>query len=190
MQQIEFLLPNRNIFTYQIQNQDQVYYRNISKDLQLDCSEEFVALYDLTKKNIVSKLYHKLCPEKQYKIFYMNLAINIINGYEQNIQKLNDEITKLKVENKDSVRRKNKKNQEINQSYQATTIYWDDLSNQELFSHVLVITIIGEKKAFYYLPIYFVNIMLNLFGLKIGPKVFQEFFMEQLQDYLAYFMVF
>ncbi|CAD8072962.1 unnamed protein product [Paramecium sonneborni] len=115
MSQIEFVLPNGNIRTYEIKNQDQdqVYYRNISKDLKLDCPEEFVGVYDLTEKNLVSKFYHKLLPERQYKLFYMNQAINTINGFEQKFLKSNEENKKLQVEIGEIKKRQEAEIQEI-----------------------------------------------------------------------------
>ncbi|CAD8083397.1 unnamed protein product [Paramecium sonneborni] len=100
MLQINFLLPDgsNRFCKINTEDQDQIYYRNICKELKLEWPEEFIALCELKEKKVLSKFYHKLDPKKQYKLFHIQQVISTIEIAEKEIKKQNEENEKLKEE--------------------------------------------------------------------------------------------
>ncbi|CAD8175770.1 unnamed protein product [Paramecium octaurelia] len=94
-QEIGFLLPDGTTQNIKIQNNNIVFYRSISKQLRLNCPEEFVAVCDLKKNELISKFIHRLEPNCIYKLFNMQQAFAIIQHKDQEIKEQKEECTKL-----------------------------------------------------------------------------------------------
>ncbi|CAK79966.1 unnamed protein product (macronuclear) [Paramecium tetraurelia] len=114
-QDIGFLLPDGNIQNIKIQNNNLVFYRNISKckflyfilELRLPCPDEFIAVLDLKTKKLISKFIDKLEQNCTYKLFNIQEAIAIIQQKDQ-------EINQSKEENKNLQEQYKKAKEEIN----------------------------------------------------------------------------
>ncbi|CAD8167341.1 unnamed protein product [Paramecium octaurelia] len=99
-QMISLMLPDNNTYNFSVKNKEEVYYRQIAKEIKLGIPEEFLAVYDLKQNKVISKYFDKLDPNSVYRIFHLQKAASIIQSKDQEITKYKAEIQELKEKQK------------------------------------------------------------------------------------------